>query len=176
MKTFKTTKGTELPLANLKGKDYMLVAHRLQWFVEEVPSYHINETFLVLNAEETVAQVTINVLNEQGQAVKKVMATKRETKADFGDFTEKASTGALGRALAQLGYGTQFAQQDLDEGDRIVDAPLQSAGSLATATPSAPTGAKVSSFRKKKEEKPVEAAKSAPASLEDNSSKNGWLP
>ena len=37
---------------------------------------------------------------------------------------EKSETGAIGRALANLGYGTQFAP-DLDEQDRIVDSPVR---------------------------------------------------
>jgi hypothetical protein len=32
-----------------------------------------------------------------------------EKAASFSDFLEKAETGAIGRALAALGYGTQFA-------------------------------------------------------------------
>src|SRR6266704_618464 len=49
--------------------------------------------------------------------------TKSETAASFPDFIEKAETGAIGRALAALGYGTQFAPE-LDEEHRIVDAPV----------------------------------------------------
>lgn len=139
MKTFTTQKGTILPLLNLKGKDYMQVAYRLQWFVEENPMYHIDEAYLVLNDEQTVCQVTINVANEKGQAVRKAVGVKRETKKDFSDHTEKAATGALGRALIQLGYGTQFAHADLDEGARLADSPLEAptkkAGKKAAATP-----------------------------------------
>ena len=40
---------------------------------------------------------------------------------------EKAETGSIGRALALLGYGTQFCADELDEGDRIVDAPAEPA-------------------------------------------------
>ncbi len=56
---------------------------------------------------------------------KQVNDIKRETRKDFPDFTEKAVTGALGRCLAQCGFGTAYALQDLDEGNRIVDAPLE---------------------------------------------------
>lgn len=179
MKTFKTPKGTEIALQNLKGKDYMLAAHRLLWFVEENPMYHITENFLVLDDEQTVAQVSIVVLNQQGQAVRKATATKRETKKDFSDHTEKASTGALARALAQLGYGTQFAQQDMEEGTRIVDAPLESvknAGTPATTTNATPDnqGAKVSSFRRTKKEEKKEEVK--PESTGTNGAKSDeWL-
>jgi hypothetical protein len=50
-------------------------------------------------------------------------AVKSETAVDFDDYIEKADTGATGRALAKIGYGTQFAPE-LDEQHRIVDAPV----------------------------------------------------
>ena len=49
--------------------------------------------------------------------------TKSEKAASFPDFIEKAETGSIGRALAALGYGTQFAPE-LNEEHRIVDAPV----------------------------------------------------
>ncbi|HEX5163841.1 MAG TPA: hypothetical protein VFV93_00490, partial [Thermomicrobiales bacterium] len=45
---------------------------------------------------------------------------------DFGDYLEKAETKALGRALAALGFGTQFCP-DYDFGaerQRVVDSPV----------------------------------------------------
>ena len=41
MKTVQTPKGTVLPLTNLKGKDYLMVAYRIQWFneIEKERSY-----------------------------------------------------------------------------------------------------------------------------------------
>jgi len=125
MSKFVTTeKGTKLPLTNLKGKDYLMVAYRIQWFNEVVKSFRINTSFPVLTSEETVAQSTIEVLDESGKVIRTAMGTKRETKKDFSDHTEKAETGAIGRAITMLGYGTQFALADLDEGDRIIDSPV----------------------------------------------------
>ena len=124
MKTVKTPKGTELPLVNLKGKDYLQVAHRLIWFNEEVPTFEIETQLLEVSDAQTIARTTVSVTNADGSVVRKATATKRETKADFSDHTEKAETGSLGRALAMLGFGTQFAIADLDEGSRIVDAPV----------------------------------------------------
>ena len=49
--------------------------------------------------------------------------TKSEKGVSFADFIEKSETGAIGRALAALGYGTQFTADELDEGQRIVDSP-----------------------------------------------------
>ena len=121
---FKTSKGTELPLMNLKGKPYMQVAHRLIWFTEDVPKYETSTDFLHIDEETTVAKVTVSIFDTSGVFVKKASATKRENKKDFSDHTEKAETGALGRCLALLGYGTQFAVSDIDEGSRLADSPV----------------------------------------------------
>lgn len=134
MKTVKTKKGTALPLTNLKGKDYLQVAYRIQWFTEEEPRFEINTEFHVLNDEQTVCQATIKTFSEDGRVVRQATATKRETKKDFSDHTEKAETGAIGRALIELGYGTQFALADLDEGSRIVDSPLVDAKTSSAAS------------------------------------------
>lgn len=123
-KTVKTPGGAELPLTNLKGKDYLMVAYRIQWMNESVPSFDISTEFLLLNDEQTVARATVTLADKDGKVIKKATATKRETKKDFSDHTEKAETSAIGRALALLGFGTQFALADLDEGNRIVDTPL----------------------------------------------------
>lgn len=61
-----------------------------------------------------------------------------ESVRDFGDYSEKASTKSLGRALLMLGYGTSFAAE-LDEGDRIVDAPVARQQMQAAATTPTPT-------------------------------------
>lgn len=121
---FKTKKGTELPLMNLKGKPYMQVAQRLVWFTEDADSYSIESSFPLLTIDETVAHVIIKILDKSGSVVKRAEATKREDKKSFADHTEKAETGAIGRALAMLGYGTQFAIADLEEGDRLADSPI----------------------------------------------------
>ena len=120
MNFFKTKQGTQLPLLNLKGKDYLQVAHRLVWFREECPRYRIETEFSQLNDKYALAKATIK--NDAGE----IMATahKREDAGHFGDYAEKAETGAIGRALAYCGYGTQFCADELDEGVRIVDAPM----------------------------------------------------
>lgn len=124
-KIFETKKGTKIPLMNLKGKDYMMVAYRIQWFTEEVPSFEITTTFSTLNDEQTVAHATVKVLDETGRSIRAASGTKRETKKDFADHTEKAETAAIGRALIQLGFGTQFALSDMEEGMRLADSPLE---------------------------------------------------
>jgi hypothetical protein len=123
-KTVKTPNGTDLPLINLKGKDYLQVAHRLLWFNEVEKNFDIITEFLLVNDEQTIAKAVITVKDPSGNVIKTASATKRETKRDFPDHTEKAETSAIGRALALLGYGTQFAIADLEEGDRLADSPV----------------------------------------------------
>ena len=141
MKTVKTVKGTVLPLTSLKGKDYLLVAHRLQWFNEAETNFRIETDFLLVNDDQTVARATVTVFDKEGKEVKRASATKRETKKDFSDHTEKAETSAVGRALAMLGYGTQFAISDLDEGDRIVDSPVLDTRGTASSSSAASSAA-----------------------------------
>lgn len=152
MKTVKTEKGTELPLINLKGKSYLMVAYRLQWLTESVDRYTIQTDFLLVTDDQTIAKATVNIFNKEGVLVRQAQATKRETKKDFVDHTEKAETAAIGRALAMLGFGTQHALSDLDEGERLADSPLQAVTqttvSQAANVPNVETPKKVASFRK----------------------------
>jgi len=121
MNTFKTPKGTILPVSSLKGKDYLLVAYRLVWFREEHPDWSISSEFVTLAQSHAIAKATIQ--DKDGRVL--ATAHKREDSSHFGDFMEKAETGAIGRALAYCGYGTQFCGDDLAEESRIVDAPIE---------------------------------------------------
>lgn len=126
MNSVRTTKGTELPLVNLKGKSYLMVAYRLQWLSEEEPRYVIDTKIVKDTDEGATVRAEVTILDPvTGNLVRRASATKTETKKDFGDFLEKAETAAVGRALAMLGFGTQHALSDLDEGERIVDTPLK---------------------------------------------------
>lgn len=127
-KSFKTEKGTELPLLNLKGKEYLQIMHRLVWFKERYPeSKGLIKTQMIEHQgvgpeEYFIFRAEIFVDSERGPML---VATghKREAVKNFADAMEKAESGAVGRALAMLGIGTSFAADDLDEGDRLADAP-----------------------------------------------------
>lgn len=119
MRTLKTKNGTELPLINLKGKEYLQVAHRLVWFREEHPDWAI-ETHMQPSGQD-YAVFRTEIKNEKGFVMSS--AHKREDAKHFPDYIEKAETGSIGRALALCGYGTQF-EPELDEGDRLADAPI----------------------------------------------------
>lgn len=126
MTSFKTPKGTELPMLNLKGKDYLMVAYRLVWFREEHPDWKIDTELLQRGTNErTGADYVIfraTVSDKEGN----VLATghKYEDEKGFPDYIEKSETGAIGRTLAFCGYGTQFAPE-LDEQHRLADSPTQ---------------------------------------------------
>ena len=116
----KTPKGTVLRLDKLKGKDYLPVQQRVLWFREEHPDWTITTEFVILNEKAALAKATI--VDDKGVTI--ATAHKYEDLEGFAFFHEKAETGAIGRALALCSYGTQFAIE-LDEGDHVVDAPVQ---------------------------------------------------
>lgn len=127
-KAFTTSKGTELPLLNLKGKEYLQVAHRLVWFREVHPTGILKTTMLSHQGEGqleyAVFKTEVYVDTERGPMC---IATghKKETRGDFPDFMEKSETGSIGRALALAGFGTQFTGDELNEGNRLADAPVE---------------------------------------------------
>lgn len=135
------------------SKDYLPVQWRLVWFRSICPEGTIDTEELEYELDREVEAETY-VWNSEKRRSEKVIkkargyaryravvtdgkggratGTKSESAANFADFGEKAETGAIGRALAALGYGTQFAPE-LDEQHRIVDAPVD----RSTSTPPA---------------------------------------
>ena len=106
-------------LMDLKGKKYLQVMWRLVWFREDKPLWSIDTKLEQLT--ENHAVFSAKIYDENG--VQKSAGYGSEGVKDFRDFIEKAETKAVGRALAMLGYGTQFAPE-LDEEERIVDSPV----------------------------------------------------
>lgn len=126
-------------------KDYLPVQWRLVWFREQCPQGTIDTDELEVDLDREVEEEAY-VWNSAKQRSEKIIkhakgyarykaivtdgkggrstGTKSENAASFPDYIEKAETGAIGRALAGLGYGTQFAP-DLNEAHRIVDSPVE---------------------------------------------------
>lgn len=117
-------------LTPLKGKNYLQVMWRLVWFRDEHPDWCIRTELVSHDFEHGAAVFHAIICNADGLPCSSGYGS--ETKKDFNDYLEKAETKAVGRALAMLGYGTQFAPE-LDEEDRIVDAPVE-----RKATPASP--------------------------------------
>lgn len=117
----RTAKGTELPLLSLKGKPYLQVAHRIVWFREEHPTARIETKLIAHDMDKAVAIFMAGIYDENDKLIS--TGYKKETAENFADYLEKAETGAIGRALALAGYGTQF-EPDFDEQDRLADSPI----------------------------------------------------
>ncbi len=131
-------------LTNLRGKEYLEVKWRLLWLRTEQPDAVV-ETELMKH-EDGLALFRARVTLAEGASA---TGWGSETPDDFGDFIEKAETKALGRALAALGFGTQFCE-DFNFSDGVRgDAKAQRSGSGdgkitasldATAVVDAPVG------------------------------------
>jgi hypothetical protein len=118
-------------MMSLKGKAYLDVANRLLWFVRDQRDFIVRgcATCNYIIRSELVEQDRQAGFAQFKTYVRDVLGNEAtmygsETAKDFGDYAEKASTKSLGRALAMLGYGTAAAPE-MDEGDRIVDTPVE---------------------------------------------------
>lgn len=105
---------------NIKGKDYELVSSRLLRFVADHPSY-IHDEEVTINEEksEVLVKTTISVLDADGKVVLRGVGHAHEEKQSSyinkTSFVENASTSALGRCLAVLGYGGSDTFASADE-------------------------------------------------------------
>lgn len=103
------------------ANDYLDVKWRLVWFREEHPDGSIH-TDLLSQPGVSPAVVKATVTLENGVTATGFGQCGAE---DWGDWLEKAETRSIGRALALLGFGTQFCE-DFDE--IITDAPVEPRG------------------------------------------------
>jgi hypothetical protein len=92
-------------LSDLNGRDYLEVKWRLLWLRTEHPDASIETELVKHGGGLALFRARVSVLGG-GTAT----GWGSETADDFGDFIEKAETKALGRALAALGFGTQFCE------------------------------------------------------------------
>jgi hypothetical protein len=128
--------------------DYLPVQWRLVWFREVCPEGTITTEEVCVDLDREVEE-EVFVYNKETRKTEKIVkrgrgyarfkatvtdgkggmatGTKSESVIGFSDFLEKSETGAVGRALAGLGFGTQFAPE-LDEGEpRSIDTPVSRA-------------------------------------------------
>jgi uncharacterized protein YbdZ (MbtH family) len=114
-------------LSNFDGRDYLEVKWRLLWLRSEHPDARMTTEIVQHNEEGGFALFRAEVEIPDGG---KATGWGSETVRDFHDYIEAAETKALGRALAALGYGTQFCQDfDFSANARpgtmqVVDAPV----------------------------------------------------
>lgn len=137
-------------LITLKGKEYLEVKFRLVWMREEHPDWGIDTKLEHLDLEQRCCVFSARIRDAAGFTL--ATATKFEDARGFPDYIEKAETGAVGRALALAGYGTQFVGDDFSEGERLADAPVE---------------------RTQRPQRAVEKAQPAPASGEEKKPQEG---
>lgn len=108
-------------LSRVNGNEYLEVKWRLVWLRDRDPDAQIETEMVVMNPDIAICRAVIT-LTTGGRAT----GHGSETPNDFKDHYEKAETKAMGRALAALGFGTQFApDHDFGQGSgRVVDAPV----------------------------------------------------
>lgn len=119
-------------LTRISGADYLEVKWRLVWLRESHPDASISTELHHADDRQAIFKATVTIPGG-GSAT----GWGSESPNDFRDYLEKAETKALGRALAALGYGTQFCP-DYDFGadqQRVVDSPVRFAGNRERQQP-----------------------------------------
>lgn len=114
-------------LTDLNGKDYLEVKWRLLWLRTEHPDAVVETELVKQGAGLALFRARVAI---PGGGV--ATGWGSETADDFKDFIEKAETKALGRALAALGFGTQFCE----DFDFSAEAREQPEGQRRRPTPS----------------------------------------
>lgn len=102
--------------------EYLPVAWRLYWFRLDNPKGRIDSHHIILDLDKGAAVFESYVEREDGGNAR---MHGSETVSDWKDYIEKAQTKSLGRALAAVGYGSQFTDDEFAEGERIVDSPVE---------------------------------------------------
>jgi hypothetical protein len=108
-------------LTKVGSSDYLEVKWRLVWLRESNPDASIDTELVSHDGQMAVFRARVSIPGG-GSAT----GWGSEAQDDFRDYLEKAETKALGRALAALGFGTQFCP-DFDFGasaGKVVDAPI----------------------------------------------------
>ena len=105
------------------GKMYLPAAYRIVWFRDELGDDWGIRTSLVEGGHQAgFATIHAEILNPAGRVI--ASGHKTEAKSDFpAGWVEKAESGAVARALALMGFGTQFTPELDDDGRRPADSP-----------------------------------------------------
>ena len=97
-------------IVNIRGKEYMTVALRVQNFREAHPDWSIVTQIVHRDADEVVMVATI--LNDQGRILATGHAEEKRKASQINSTSalENAETSAIGRCLSALGFGgSEFA-------------------------------------------------------------------
>ena len=107
-------------LTRVNGNDYLPVAQRLAWLRAVYPDAVLTTDLVEILPDIAIFRAEVRIPSG-GSAT----GYGSETPNDFKDYVEKAETKAIGRALAALGFGTQFCHDHEDGApQRPVDGPM----------------------------------------------------
>ena len=163
------------------GAEYLPVQARVHWFRTLNPFGRIETEMLYFDPTQQIAAFKATIYDGENRLL--AQATKMETAKGFADYLEKAETGAIGRALALAGYGTQFApelmetngepitqpQQMVDSGRRAPQQPQQQVARAQAKMPVQRPAAqpqRAAQQQQQQQAKPVVASATEPASDE----------
>ncbi|MEX2237054.1 MAG: hypothetical protein WEB00_05925 [Dehalococcoidia bacterium] len=121
-------------LRSFRGSEYLEVKWRVVWLRSEHPEATIETEMVKQSAPTSRGEPGMAIFRARVAIPGAGEATGwgSETSSDFRDYIEKAETKALGRALAALGYGTQFC-----EDFTIPEVEANGAGAKTTGAPDA---------------------------------------
>jgi outer membrane biosynthesis protein TonB len=118
------------------GTPYLDVKWRLHWLRSEHPEAIIETQLVSLDGDTAVCKATVRI-PEGGSATGHASSTREPGRN--ADHIEHAETRAIGRALAALGYGTQFTEDDLQQGRAAAQAERPTERPVSLVTPPATT-------------------------------------
>ena len=109
-------------------KQYLDVVYRKLWFRLKNPDGKIVKKILKLTDQTAIVEARVYLHKEDAEEsyIASALAQKYfERESQFGPkYVELAETAAVGRALADAGYGLQFADLEGEIDPNVVDAPL----------------------------------------------------
>jgi len=117
-------------LTKVKGSEYLEVKWRLVWLRDQYPDARVETDLVAHTGNQAIFKATVTVIRGGGEIGGIATGWGSEDASAFANYIEKAETKAIGRALAALGFGTQFCD-DLVYGaadGHVVDAPVNRGG------------------------------------------------
>lgn len=133
----------KLKKTNIKGKDYVDVATRIQAFRQLFPNGNIKRQMLEFNAEKGYCLIMATIFDGEGNELASDFAYEERNSSMINktSFVENCSTSAAGRALGNLGIGStqsiasveeltsaMAAQEVIAQTDKVIDSIIDIAG------------------------------------------------
>lgn len=135
-----------IPTANIKGKQYVMVKDRVKAFRQNFPDWRIITRIVEITDEHAVMSAVVQDPDDNIIATGHAREGRRDTAINGVSFLEVCETSAIGRCLGLLGIGiddsfgsadeivnAQNAKQDFDPTEIISKAKLKNLKDLCEA-------------------------------------------